>query len=636
MAAFDPATGHKRTAILVVHGIGSQRALETMRGVIRGVWLDRNNPDDKGKRIWTHPERDGADIDLAVMTTSEVPGTKDRSVDFHELYWAHLMSETKAVAVLLWLYELCRKGPIMKPGMNGLWWATAIFLCLMNLSFALLALQGIFLFSQSKAQNLLVAPYLLLFASLLLGFVVAKSWGKRASRLARPLMVLLACGLVPIAVYVTVGICLPGGEGRFDGAELLTQIVLPTLIAFLATLLIMGKQGRRAFWRALFISLLMSIIFIVADRLWHWDATLASTLIKSWVWGMNSPWSVAAASAVIALYLIVNAAFLQSYLGDAARYFRNSPGNVAVRRAIRKEAVDTLERLHNGRYDRIVVVAHSLGTVVAYDMLRAYFSRVSGDLPPVAQLGQDFADIDGAAWQPKDKNASIADKEALRTKARAAIASIEYAASQPHDGRPRKSWLVTDFVTLGSALTHAYYLMCLNKDAALDEDIEADVRADIETDPKDDVEIGLKRDFARRVREREFLTCPPKRLDKDGLLTFENPKTRERQIHNGALFGLTRWTNIYFPRSQIFWGDAIGGALSPIFGRHIVDLEVSTKKAGGADFFTHTAYWDVERQPDKHEAPHIVALRKAVDLADTGDAITLVREGADPSRHAGD
>ena len=124
-----------------------------MRGVIRGVWLDRNNPDDQGKRVWTHPERDGADIDLSVMTTSKVPDTKDTRVDFHELYWAHLMSETKAVAVLLWLYELCRKGPIMKLGMNGLWWAAAIFLCLMNLSFALLALQGIFLFSQSSAQN---------------------------------------------------------------------------------------------------------------------------------------------------------------------------------------------------------------------------------------------------------------------------------------------------------------------------------------------------------------------------------------------------------------------------------------------------------------------------------------------------
>ena len=153
MAEFASATGHKRTAILVVHGIGSQRALETVRGVMRGIWLDKNNPADKGKRVWTHPEKDGSDIDLAVMTTSTVPDSIDRRrVDFHELYWAHLMSETKAVAVLLWLYELVRKGPIMKLGMNGLWWAAAIFLCLMNLSFAVLVLQGILLFSRNPAH----------------------------------------------------------------------------------------------------------------------------------------------------------------------------------------------------------------------------------------------------------------------------------------------------------------------------------------------------------------------------------------------------------------------------------------------------------------------------------------------------
>ena len=121
-------------------------------------------PDDAGRRIWSHPERDSADIDLTVMTTNEVPESRDdRVVDFHELYWAHLMSETKPVAVLLWLYELCRKGPIMKEGINGLWWAASIFLCFMNLSVALLAFKGAVQFAQICAvQNLLVAPFLLI------------------------------------------------------------------------------------------------------------------------------------------------------------------------------------------------------------------------------------------------------------------------------------------------------------------------------------------------------------------------------------------------------------------------------------------------------------------------------------------
>src|SRR4051812_48849218 len=120
-------------------------------------------------------------------------------------------------------------------------------------------------------------------------------------------------------------------------------------------------------------------------------------------------------------------------------------------------------------------------------------------MPQATQLGQDFADIDGAAWQPEDKTASIADRKTLRTKARATIANIAVATTgQPQGGPKHKAWLVTDFVTLGSALTHAYFLMCVGKPEA---DLKAEGRANTEND--------LKEDFARRVDEREFPTCPP-------------------------------------------------------------------------------------------------------------------------------
>jgi hypothetical protein len=612
-----PVQDHKRTAVLVVHGIGSQRALETVRGVIRGVWLDEENPDDKGKRLWTHPQRSGVDIDLSVMTTNEVPGSADRRcVDFHELYWAHLMSETKAVAVLLWLYELCRKGPIMRPGLNGLWWAASIFLCLMNLSFAAVALKGIWLFSQTSAQNVLVAPFLLLFSSLVFGLLVALRWGRRALRLIRLLAVIGVAGLVLCAIYFALEWAMPGGTGLPDGAEIAAVVALPTLDALLATYLVMGQQGLRAFWRTLVVSLIVCSAFAVVDQYWHPGRPLVETLLKAWPWGLVSPWSMPIAFGVIGIYLAINGAFLQPYLGDAARYFRGSPANVAVRRAIRKEAVDTLERLHtSGQYDRIIVVAHSLGCVVSYDMLRTYFSRVCDELPTDTLLAPEFTEIDRATWQP-GAIASRQDKKELRTKARLAIAGIADVTARQPAGEPAfKSWLVTDFVTLGSALSHAYFLMCEDKSSPKSHD-------------------GLRADFARRVGEREFPTCPPKRIDDDGLLTFYNPKKKQRQVHNGALFGLTRWTNIYFPIEQIVWGDAIGGPLAPIFGRHIVDLEVATKTAGGADFFTHTAYWDVRRKPDLWNAPHIVALREAVDLGETGSAIALVDRGIDVSNGA--
>lgn len=582
----DQGGRRKRTAVLVVHGIGSQRAQETVRGVIRAVWSDNDDAKtESGKRLWTHPEPNGADIDLAVMTTNAVPGAKDgRSVDFHELYWAHLMSETKPVAVLLWLFELARKGPIMKPGMNGAWWAAAVFLCLLLLSIALLALQGVAMFSQTNAQAMLVGPFLLVFSSVVFGTLVALR--NRAFRLSRLLATICAFGIGVAIVYMVLGWLVPDRDGT-------TSVALPLLTALLATYLLMGAQGVRAFWRVLFVSAVVFVLFLACT--WDPEATVGTNLFNGWrPWGLDSPWSSLLAWAVIGFYLAVNAAFLQPYLGDAARYFRNSPANVAVRREIRKQAVDTLDYLHtSGRYDRIIVVAHSLGCVVSYDMLRTYFSRVCKELPPSTELGPDFKAIDEATWQ-YDRIASKADQVSLRVKARQTVAAIANATvNKPPLERKYKSWLVTDFVTLGNALTHAHFLMCLGG-----------------------TQEALAADFDRHVLERDFPTCPPRKLDGDGLLSFDNKHTKMREVHHGAVFGLTRWTNIYFPLSETFWGDAIGGPVAPIFGSHIVDVPVETRTNGSADFFTHTAYWDVRRSEGR-DAPHIVALRKAVDLAET-------------------
>ena len=152
--------GRERTAILVVHGIGSQRALEKVRGVIRGVWLDGASR-GHGQADLAHPEQNAADIDFTVMTTSAVPELpRRRLVDFHELYWAHLMSETKAVAVLLWLYEL-PQGPNHEAGIHGLWWVAAIFLCLMNLLSRAGVERGSVVFAKNP-QAMLVAPFLLI------------------------------------------------------------------------------------------------------------------------------------------------------------------------------------------------------------------------------------------------------------------------------------------------------------------------------------------------------------------------------------------------------------------------------------------------------------------------------------------
>jgi hypothetical protein len=62
-------------------------------------------------------------------------------------------------------------------------------------------------------------------------------------------------------------------------------------------------------------------------------------------------------------------------LVDVARYLDPSPSSYAARRAIRGGLVDLLHSLHDGRYARIVVVAHGVGTYISYDALTALWAE---------------------------------------------------------------------------------------------------------------------------------------------------------------------------------------------------------------------------------------------------------------------
>jgi hypothetical protein len=593
--------------VLVVHGIGSQRAQETVRGVVNAVWRDQDGAEPSDRKVWTHPERGPVDIDLAVMTTNAVPGSADqRSVDFHELYWAHLMSETKALAVLLWLFELGRKGPhFFKREMNGLWWCGAIFLCLMLLSASVLILQAIQKFCGLTilSQSLVIAPYMMVCVAVFFSLLVA-SW-TRKPRLIR-LLIIIALGLSILAAVFGIAIAIVllnpfdvvGAEGPATYRVLvatswLTNVLLPIATAILATWLLMGRWGLCAFVWAMLLSAGLYVIYLVAVGvgLWTIEGDIPQIIRSANLpWSLNSEWSAVVAWVILAIYLTLNAAFLQPYLGDAARYIRNSPANVRVRREIRRQSVDTLHMLHTwGLYDRIVVVAHSLGAIVAYDMLRTYYSKISDGLPTAPEtVGPEFEEVDF----------NEPDRAKLRELGRTIIRKIASTAPDDttqinRDGGP-SVWLVTDFVALGSPLTHAQYLLCdgSNFDA-------------------------LTTDFNRRLAEIDLPTCPPQSVDSDGWLSFLNPRTKRRQCHHGGLFALTRWTNLYFPMKEIFWGDAIGGPSVPVFGSHVLDWEISTRPDGEAGFFTHTKYWDTGL-PGGRQSDAIKALRDAIDLADTG------------------
>ena len=135
-------------------------------------------------------------------------------------------------------------------------------------------------------------------------------------------------------------------------------------------------------------------------------------------------------------------------------------------------------------------------------------------------------------------------------------------------------WKITDFVTLGSPLAHAPFLMA--------RDLE---------------------DFERRKLDREFPACPPTREDGrdkeygQALLELTPPgaSTPCKLLHHAAPFACTRWTNLFFR------GDLVGGTLQH-YGGWIKEPTIQSTR-----LFPHTRYWHLDEPA--HEA-----LKKALDL----------------------
>jgi hypothetical protein len=133
-------------------------------------------------------------------------------------------------------------------------------------------------------------------------------------------------------------------------------------------------------------------------------------------------------------------------------------------------------------------------------------------------------------------------------------------------------------------------------------------------------------DLKDRQDERELPTCPPV-LDHDSAsydLAYETKageKRTQRVLHHGAVFGETRWTNLYFPAWMGFFGDLVGGPLGEVFGCGIKDVAVSSAEWRGLLQRTpvsHNHYWDVRTvgaAATKGSQPWALdAIRQSLDL----------------------
>lgn len=246
------------------------------------------------------------------------------------------------------------------------------------------------------------------------------------------------------------------------------------------------------------------------------------------------------------------AAFISGALvksvGDAARYLDDAPDNIAVRQSIREAGLEMLRKLHREEhYDRVVVVGHSLGSVIAYDVLRQFWAETCDahgyPLHPTQAVLKAYVANVGAATR-EDQQALWEENRRL--------------------GAP---WLVTDLVTFGSPLTHATSLLARS-------------RADLE----------------ERRRELALPTCPPrpdgKTFTQAATYVVDGQRRTVQTLTHGCLFAVTRWTNLYAPVRGGFFGDLVGGPVAQEFGSGVSDVPVRVDPWWRRrTLLAHTAYW---------------------------------------------
>ena len=355
-------------------------------------------------------------------------------------------------------------------------------------------------------------------------------------------------------------------------------------------------------WIALWVLCLAILALLIASVLPR-DATIFRTPVLSF-WPLSfllrwQTWELTAIAAVLAW--LANSVAVP-YAGRVVRYTRATPDNIAARKDIRERGLALLDELHRKDYQRIIVVGHSLGSILAYDLVGYFWARrdasrtlVEGtaEFEALRRLEQSLLAFENA---PSDE-AVAAFRQAQQN-----LSRLLRQRPSPQGERPDARWLITDLVTLGSPLAHADFLLAESA-----------------------------KEMDERILHREFPTCPPVRevLDEwsldaarktdlplddtePRLLCFPLGRDRQWQLHHATPFAAVSWTNVHDPARLIFAGDIISGPLAARFGKGVRDVDLSALR-GQSICFSHTHYWRLSRSG--FAGTDVRALREALDLS---------------------
>jgi len=515
MCAAKIATADK-VAVVVIHGMGEQRPMETLRGFVETLWerdaslfdgLDTPKDHANGE-TWSKPDRVSGSSELRRITTARArkpgsPGIRGVRVDFFELHWADLTADSTWNDFRVWFTRLLLRNP---------------FGC--------------------------EIPLRVLFVWLLL-------W------------------------LITIAVVLSGLSTALSKIPVLKDFAL---LSFL-----------------------------------NWDG---------WGW-------------VTVALLVVGAttkAFLTEYFGDVARYVSATPRNIKVRQSARERGLKLLRQLHDsGEYCRVVVVGHSLGSILAHDLVALAWADAANqikfaDNSPTLKAINDCEAAGLALLKARDEQAipkpdvqrydtgcvckkdasqispDFADRLAAHRLAQRVLFDALREEIVTEDGKDRSAWLISDLVTVGSPLAHASFLVARNA-----------------------CELRVM------TRAREILRSPPVYETKKGstqaVFTFR-PSTDPTvtQLHHAAALAPVRWTNLHDVTGPWLFlqGDMISGPITQDYGPGATDLQVQPKRHGllGAVFsrlFTHTLYWIYPRGTGVTTPQYVRVLRDAVNVLDDPD-----------------
>lgn len=298
-------------------------------------------------------------------------------------------------------------------------------------------------------------------------------------------------------------------------------------------------------------------------------------------------------------------------VGDAARYLSPKPENVQARQAIREAGIALLAQLHTDpNVDRVVIIGHSLGSIIGYDLLCRYWADVHVHIPvPKATLDRTTtlgarlvaAELERAAAGNHDAARTAERDQAFedyhRGQEQAFEECLDYAR-KPRQllsaAKPMRRWLISDFVTLGSPLAYMDFLRARTPEAH-ERAVALWEAPTSPPEPKWDWD-EVTGDYRRtRLRRQD---AP----QQHGSYGYKNTGDRRYRWHHAAVFALTRWTNLYYP------GDIFGASVAPLFGPGVQDqrLQPEPGELGHAwqawprwpwRVGSHVRYWHAQHRP---------------------------------------